>query len=221
MHELKTLTPETVAQYADMYAAILENGIISTAGPASALEAMGEEMYDVTLDPFGSDESASAGFTDVPEDAEFADAVAFVVENELIAPLSETEFGVDEPAQLGDLAVSFYLMAIGDEGYENAISTLASFGILPGDAEQDAQFTREEMCLYTANLFTAAQVEVEEGSIEGYPDADQATEGLEGILGWAVDNGLLLPREDGTLDPQGLASRMDLAEMLYTFYYGG
>ena len=219
MRELKALDLDTLRQYVDMYAKLVENNIISTAGPASAIEEY-SDLYEVVLDPFGSDESASAGFTDVPADADFADAVAFVVDNELIAPLSETEFGVDEPAALGDLAVSFYLMAIGDEGWEDAIPTLAAFGIVPGDASPRDTFTREEMCLYTANLFTVAQVEVEEGSIDDYPDADQASEGMAGILGWALDNGLITPREDGTLDPQGLATRLDLAEMLYCFYYG-
>lgn len=54
------------------------------------------------------DTEAAAGFADVPDDASWAVAVAWVVEQGVMAPRSETRFGVDGPVKRIDLARILY-----------------------------------------------------------------------------------------------------------------
>ncbi|MCR5160276.1 MAG: insulinase family protein [Lachnospiraceae bacterium] len=53
MREIKAVTAEDLAGYADVYSALIENGAISTTGSASVLKA-NADLYDVILAPFAS-----------------------------------------------------------------------------------------------------------------------------------------------------------------------
>ena len=55
MKELKKVTPETITEYADMYAKLDQDGSKFTAGPASAVNAEADR-YEVILDPFGTND---------------------------------------------------------------------------------------------------------------------------------------------------------------------
>jgi len=54
MRSLKSLTADKVAAYADLYTALVEKGLRSTAGPSSAIEA-NADLYDAILDPFAAE----------------------------------------------------------------------------------------------------------------------------------------------------------------------
>ena len=141
MRQLKAVTPERVAASADMYHAMMEKGVRCTAGSAAAINA-NADLYDVILNPFNAQDSSNVEFSDVPQGSEAYDAVHLVFEETMMDPVSETVFGVDENATVGDLAGALYVLAQGPahEPVE-ATAFLAEYGIVPPDATAETVLT--------------------------------------------------------------------------------
>ncbi len=141
MRELKALTPESFAAYAEAYAALMENGLRSTAGGAAAINAEAE-LYDVILNPFGSVDTSQVTMADVPEGSEHYEAVRYVYENMFMAMLDGENFGVDAGASLGDLAGALYAEVGGDaSAQEDAVAFLASYGLVAAESTADDPLT--------------------------------------------------------------------------------
>ena len=141
MRELKSLTPERFAAYADAYAALMANGLRATAGGAGAINA-NADLYDRIDNPFGSVDASQVTMADLPEGSEHYEAVRFVYENMLMAMLDEENFGVDAEATVGDLAGALYAVIGGDASMQDdAVETLASYGILAPESTADDALT--------------------------------------------------------------------------------
>ena len=141
MRELKALTPESFAAYAEAYAALMENGLRSTAGGAAAINA-NAELYDAVFNPFGSVDTSQVVMADLPEDSEHYAAVRYVYENMLMGMLDEENFGVDAEANMGDLAGALYSVVGGDASMpEDAVDFLASYGIIAPNSTVDDVLT--------------------------------------------------------------------------------
>lgn len=141
MRALKALTLETLQDYADIYAAMVDEGVRFTTGGAGAINA-NADLYDAILNPFGSVDSTQVEFTDVTEDYEHYEAVRFAFEEMLMSPVGEDVFGVDEDATVGELAGMLYALIGGDAAAQDeAIDTFAQYGILPGDGIAEAVLT--------------------------------------------------------------------------------
>ena len=141
MRELKAVTPEAIKAAADMYQKLCENGIRSTAGSASAINA-NAELYDVILNPFNAQDPSKIELTDLPEEHPHYAAVRFVFENGLMAPKSEDTFGVDSEATVGDLCAPLYmLIGGGPNAPEEAHAFLASYELVPADSTVDTPLT--------------------------------------------------------------------------------
>ena len=141
MRELKALTPESFASYAEAYAGLMANGRCATAGGAAAINA-NAELYDAIFNPFGSVDTSQVTMADLPEGSEYYDAVRYVYENMLMAMLDEENFGVDAEATMGDLAGALYAVIGGDASLqEDAVALLASYGILAPDCTADETLT--------------------------------------------------------------------------------
>lgn len=141
MRALKALTPETMAEYAEAYAALMQNGIRFTAGGASAINE-NAELFEQIFNPFGSVDASAVEFTDVTEGSEHYDAVRFLFENMLMAPLTEDSFGVDEDATAGDLAGAVYALFGGDaSAQEEALSFLQENSLMPPEVTTDSAVT--------------------------------------------------------------------------------
>jgi len=133
MRALKALKVEDLGRYADMYDALVENGYKVTVGGASVINENGE-LYDAVLDPLGAKDAGPAVMEDVQDDDPSATAVHFAVGSGFMLPLSDTEFGVHEPATVGDLAGALYCMTGGDpEDQDNALQALQGYGLFPQD----------------------------------------------------------------------------------------
>ena len=142
MRQLKQVTPETVAKYTDLYEKLDSEGVKFTAGPASAINAQADR-YEVILNPFGAVDYTQAGFEDVPEDAEYYDAVMAVLEGGMMAPVSDTSFGAQDPATEGDLLAALYVMIGGGSAdVDAAVETFTQYGIT--DIKPDAAITGTE-----------------------------------------------------------------------------
>ena len=141
MRQLKAVTPETVKAAADLYQKAWDEGVHSTAGSAAAING-NADLYDVILNPFGAKDASQVDLADVPEGSEFYEAVRFVFENGLMAPLSEDAFGVDEASTAGDLFAALYVIIGGSPNApEEAMEYLGQFGLVPEGLEADTVLT--------------------------------------------------------------------------------
>ncbi len=214
MEELKSLTPESFREYASVYAKLVENGYIATCGSASAITE-NADLYENVMDPFAAENAVEITFEDTPEDYPYSEAVVFCVKNELLAPASETVFGVDDPATLGDFAAAIHLALLQTPASpEEAVATLAGYGVLPGDPAE-TELTREDLALYTASLVDTSDYDPEAMSLDAYPDAADVTAGMEPYVGWIFAYEVMLPTEEGLIAPQQTATKGELAYTLY------
>ena len=159
MRQLKAVTPEKVSAYADAYEKLLDQGVRFTAGSASAVEA-NAALYAAVLNPFGAVDATKVEFTDVPEDYEHYEAVRYVYENMLMAPLAEDSFGAEEKAAAGDLSLALYSLISEDPAEaQETLDLFASYGIVPADWKAEDAITGADAQQFLANFSQAVEVE--------------------------------------------------------------
>lgn len=178
---------------------------------------------------------AEMPFTDVAENAWYADAVQYVYENSMMTGMTDTTFGPDAtttrsmivtilhrlegaPAASGsrftDVAQGAY--------YADAVAWAAENGIVNGIRETafapDQVITREQLA---AILYRYAQYKdydvTASGSLDAYTDASEISAYAADAMQWANGQGLITGVTDTTLDPQGSATRAQAATILMRF----
>ncbi|MCR4600955.1 MAG: S-layer homology domain-containing protein [Clostridia bacterium] len=182
-------------------------------------------------------ETPELTFTDVPANAWFANAVKFVVENGYMKGISDTLFGPEITTDRGMIVTILYRMAgspavttaapYGDVKagmyYTDAVAWGSANGIVKGYTDgtfkPSKTITREELAamLYRYEQFNG-------GGFTGswyFPltasDADSISEYADEAIHWCVMNGLISGFEDGTLRPQGDATRAQVAAIIQRF----
>ena len=216
MRELKAITADTVAQYADMYRLLEENGMSATAGAASAINA-NSERYEVVLNPFGVEDKSEAALADVNQGDWYYGAVRFAYENGMMQPVAEDLFGVDEDTSMGELADVYCTMLNVASGAEDSIALLAQYGVLTPDTTPDETLTREDLIMMGYYFCALVGVEPQDATLGEYPDAADVDPDLAGVLAWMLDNGLMAAH-DGELKLAENANRADAAQLLTTLY---
>ena len=178
-------------------------------------------------------------FTDVPEDAWYADAAAYVYEHGLMAGTSATAFGPDTTTSRSMIATILWRMAgspvvnyamdytdvAQDQWYSEAIRWAASEGIVGGYGNglfgTNDPITREQFAvmLYRYAQEQGYDVSVgEDTNILSYTDVADLSEYAISAMQWAVGAGIINGTGDGsTLTPQGQATRAQTAVMLMRF----
>lgn len=172
----------------------------------------------------------SRAFTDVPAWA--ADAVAFVSARQIFNGTSETTFSPDRPMTRAMLAVALHNL----EGNPNrgtsslftdvpedmwcagAIAWASDAGIAAGYTDGSfapgGRITREQLAVM---LWRYAGSPAPSGRDLPFTDADQAGEYARDALCWAAEKGILNGRSGGFLDPKGIATRAQAAQMLKNY----
>jgi len=219
MRSLKTLDVSTIGEWMNMYADLVENGLRSTTGSASVIDA-NASYYEAVLNPFGVVAADAGALEDLPEDEDQAAAVTWVLENYMMSQESETAFGTESPAKAADFLTPIYVLIGGENDPAAAIEYLGGFGICPADLDPDSEITREQLVTYTWTVCEAFGVDVtaDTAVLADYTDAGEITAGLEEGFAFCAANGLLNPAGEGLLAPQQTATRLDVAVALYVLF---
>ncbi|MEQ3215634.1 InlB B-repeat-containing protein, partial [Hominifimenecus microfluidus] len=185
------------------------------------------------------DENPNTGanpFTDVSEKDWFYSDVMFVYENGLMLGTSETLFSPHETATRGMMATILWRMegspapkgknsftdVEAGKWYADAITWTAENGIFAGYGKDkfgpDDPITREQLAaiFYRYADYKGYDLTVK-GNLDKFKDADKITDYAKTAMQWAVDSGLMKGKSGNLLDPQGTATRAEIAAMLHRF----
>ena len=185
------------------------------------------------------DENPGTGanpFTDVSEKDWFYGDVMFVYENGLMLGTSKTLFSPHGTATRGMMATILWRMegspapkgknsftdVEAGKWYADAITWTAENGIFAGYGKDkfgpDDPITREQLAaiFYRYADYKGYDLTVK-GNLDKFKDADKITDYAKAAMLWAVGSGLVKGKSGNLLDPQGTATRAEIAAMLHRF----
>ena len=185
------------------------------------------------------DENPNTGanpFTDVSEKDWFYGDVMFVYENGLMLGTSKTLFSPHGTATRGMMATILWRMegspvpkgknsftdVEAGKWYADAITWTAENGIFAGYGKDkfgpDDPITREQLAaiFYRYADYKGYDLTVK-GNLDKFRDADKITDYAKTAMQWAVGSGLVKGKSGNLLDPQGTATRAEIAAMLHRF----
>ena len=185
------------------------------------------------------DENPNTGanpFTDVSEKDWFYGDVMFVYENGLMLGTSKTLFSPHGTATRGMMATILWRMegspapkgknsftdVVAGKWYADAITWTAENGIFAGYGKDkfgpDDPITREQLAaiFYRYADYKGYDLTVK-GNLDTFKDADKITDYAKTAMQWAVGSGLVKGKSGNLLDPQGTATRAEIAAMLHRF----
>ena len=185
-----------------------------------------DENPDIVVNPF----------TDVSEKDWFYNDAMFVYKNGLMLGTSKTLFSPHGTVTRGMMATILWRMegSLAPKGensftdveagrwYADAITWAAENGIFAGYSMDkfgpDDPITREQL---TAIFYRYADYKgyklTVTGNLDKFEDADKITDYANTVMQWAVGNGLIKGKSETLLDPQGTATRAEIAAMLHRF----
>ena len=185
-----------------------------------------DENPDIVVNPF----------TDVSEKDWFYNDAMFVYKNGLMLGTSKTLFSPHGTVTRGMMATILWRMegSLAPKGensftdveagrwYADAITWTAENGIFAGYSKDkfgpDDPITREQL---TAIFYRYADYKgyklTVTGNLDKFEDADKITDYAKMVMQWAVGNGLIKGKSETLLDPQGTATRAEIAAMLHRF----
>ena len=199
-------------------------------GPAPAPVEQPEPEPEPAQPCDGGADCPSRGFTDLDiVGTWYHEAVDYVLRNGLMTGYSNGAFGPDDHLSRAQLAQILYNRAgkpavTGGSGfidvpdgkwYAPAVAWAAANGIVSGYGSglfgPDDNITREQLAVM---LWRYAGSPAATDKELRFADADRANGYALEALRWAVENGILNGYGDGRLDPKGLATRAQAAQML-------
>ena len=171
-------------------------------------------------------------FEDVPQGAWFVDAVKYVHQNGLMAGTSATTFSpygntsrgmivtilhgmcgkpVFEGCVFSDVEEGAYYAKATCWASQNQI--ISGFGQGKFGPDEDVQ--REQLAVVMMRYAQYLGLETQErADLSGFVDADQISAYAQEAMSWASAVGLLSGKGDGIMDPQGVATRAEVAAMM-------
>ena len=157
-------------------------------------------------------------FDDVDEAHWGADAVTFAASRELFQGTSETTFDPDTAMSRGMIVTVLARFdgvdtSAGASWYEAGVQWAVEAGISDGSG-LDQPLTREQLATMLHRYAGSPAVT---GGADAFPDAGSVSDFAADAMAWAVENGLISGMGDGTLAPQGQATRVQVAAILQRF----
>ena len=173
---------------------------------------------NVTLTPiFERQPAQNVSFDDVKPTEWYADAVRCVVEKGLMSGTGTDAFSPDGTTTRGMLMTILARYAGADttggaNWYEKGMAWAQSAGISDGRAPE-AGITREQL---VTMLYRYVDVPEAGGTLDAFADADTVSSYAVDAMRWAAANGIV-NGSHGRLNPQGNATRAQVAAMLMRF----
>ena len=174
----------------------------------------------VTVKAVFAEEAAASElpFTDVKDGDWFYEAVKYVYDNELMNGTSATTFS---PYVTTSRAMIMTILArysgvdttTGDTWYEAGAAWAVANGVSDG-TNLEADVTREQLVTMLWRLTGSPAVE---GGLEAFPDAASVSDWAADAMAWAVETGIITGTGAGELNPQGTASRVEVAAIMARF----
>ena len=200
-------------------------------------EKIAEEVSEEPEEVEKTEETETISFKDVKENDWFYDAVSYAVENGLMSGMSEDIFAPNTPLTREMLAVVLYNVegqpegteantftdVKGDMWYTDAILWANENGIVAG-YDNGAYgvgdlITREQFAtiLYRYAQFKGYDTTQGGMAVREFSDYENISDYARPAMAWAVNAGIMGGMDDGTLMPQGKATRAEAATMLMNF----
>ncbi len=192
---------------------------------------------EIPEEPEGTEETETISFKDVKERDWFYEAVSYAVENGLMSGMSEDIFAPNTPLTREMLAVVLYNVegqpesteantftdVKGDMWYTDAILWANENGIVAG-YDNGAYgvgdlITREQFAtiLYRYAQFKGYDTTQGGMAVREFSDYENISDYARPAMAWAVNAGIMGGMDNGTLMPQGKATRAEAATMLMNF----
>jgi hypothetical protein len=197
------VTPSTVAVivYADGTEEIVKTSSVTENGVALNLSS------DVTVKIIDN----SKDFSDVADDHWAGDSIAFVASRELFKGTSSVNFNPEAATTRAQLmTVLARLNGMSIQATSEGTSWAVENGISDG-SDPDSNISRQQLAVM---LYRYAGEPETNGSLTSFSDADSASAYASAALAWAVENGIITGTTTGKLDPQGAATRAQVAAMI-------
>lgn len=200
-------------------------------------EKIEEEVPEEPEEVEETEETEPISFLDVKESDWFYEAVSYAVENGLMSGMSEDIFAPNTPLTREMLAVVLYNVegqpesteantftdVKGDMWYTDAILWANENGIVAG-YDNGAYgvgdlITREQFAtiLYRYAQFKGYDTTQGGMAVREFSDYENISDYARPAMAWAVNAGIMGGMDDGTLMPQGKATRAEAATMLMNF----
>ena len=186
-----------------------EYGFISNAAFVSVL---GTAPTTPTED---TDTAEPAGYTDVAADAWYAGSVSAVTELGLMNGVTDTTFAPAMDTSRGMLVTILARCAGADTSvsaswYADGQAWAVENGVSDG-TNMEGVLSREQL---VTMLWRYAGSPAAEGDLSSYTDGGAVSSWAADAVTWAVANGILTGSDSGALNPQGNASRAELATLM-------
>ena len=177
-----------------------------------------EEPENPDIDEPETPLNPTPDFTDVADDFWGKEAIDAVVEQGLMTGTSETTFAPNATTTRAMLMTILARMdgvdtTGSDPWYAKGMEWAVAEGISDG-TNPEATITREQLAVM---LYRYAGSPESSGTALDCADADQISDWAYMAMHWAVSNGIISGKGNDTLDPQGSATRAEVAQMLYRF----
>ena len=207
---------------------------IPNSGKTDIVVGIGAKTYTLTI--LRNSGTGANPFTDVSEKDWFYGDVMFAYENGLMIGTGNAQFRPHGTATRGMMATILWRMAgspapKGNSSftdveagtwYTDAITWTAENGIFLGYGNNKVgpndSITREQLA---AIFFRYADYKgcdmTAKGELDKFRDAGKVSDYARAAMQWAVGSGLIQGKPDGVLDPQGTATRAEIAAMLHRF----
>ena len=178
----------------------------------------------------------SKEFVDVPDDSWYKETVDWASSREVMIGTGESRFAPDkqtnrammvqllynfEGASAPAEAIASFTDVHDDDWYADSVSWAVELGVAQGEGAAFGamdNITREAAAVMLFNYAAAKGYDVEpHGDVGTFRDGGDASDWAMTALDWAVGNGIMNGKPGGLIDPQGYATRAEIATIMERF----
>ena len=174
----------------------------------------------------------SKEFSDVSDGAWYAGAVDFASSHDLFRGVSEDEFAPQSPMTRAMLATVLFRLedepegAVGlkfgdvkdDSWYTDAVAWASENGIVNGTGngfEPNANISREQIATMLYRYVNYLGIDTgARGDVSKFKDGKEVSSWASDAMAWAVEVGLFMGDDTGSLNPKGDATRAEVATLM-------